>query len=395
MKHTVSIIGGGPAALLCAAFLDPQKYDVVIYEKQKSLARKFLVAGKGGFNLSHAEPIAHMLERYTPTSFLKEALLAFDNVMLRDWLKSLGVDTFVGTSNRVYPLKGIKPIEVLKVIIDELKYNGVSFEFEQEWSHWDSDNLVFKNGLQVRSDITVFALGGSSWKKTGSDGSWNLEFNNQGFPVLPFQVSNCAFGINWDSNFIQNHQGKPLKNITISCMSKSQKGEVVITEFGVEGNAIYALSPQIREQLNTVGKAFVCIDLKPTVSLETLKHKFQNSSFNKTSEILKKDLNLNSTQLALLKQCVSKEVFLNPSLLLEQIKAVKLELVCTAPIDEAISTVGGLDLSAVDSNFQLINKKNTYCIGEMLNWDAPTGGYLLQACFSMGVAVARSLNVKM
>ena len=394
MKKSVSIIGGGPAALLCAAFLDSEKFEVTIYEKQKTLARKFLVAGKGGFNLSHSEAIAQMIERYTPKSFLKEALLAFDNTDLRNWLASIGIPTFIGSSKRVYPEKGIKPIEVLNSILEVLKKKGVKFQFEQTWTGWENTSLVFNSQERVNSEISIFALGGNSWKKTGSDGTWHVKFQEQGISVLPFQVSNCAFGVQWDSSFIQKHQGSPLKNIAISCLGSTQKGEVVLTQFGIEGNAIYALSPQIREQLNTDGKADVFIDLKPTVSVKTLNTKFENSSFKKTSEILKNDLNMNAVQLALVKQYVSKEDFMNPSLLMVQIKNLKIELFSSSPIDEAISTVGGLDLNAVDSNFQLKNRKDTYCIGEMLDWDAPTGGYLLQACFSMGVALARSLNVK-
>ena len=394
MKKSVSIIGEGPAALLCAAFLDSEKFEVTIYEKQKTLARKFLVAGKGGFNLSHSEAITQMIERYTPKSFLEEVLLSFDNTDLRSWLASIGIPTFIGSSKRVYPEKGIKPIEVLNAIIDVLKNKGVKFQFEHTWIGWENTSLVFNSQQKVNSEISIFALGGKSWKKMGSDGTWDVKFQEQGISVLPFQVSNCAFGVQWDSSFIQKHQGSPLKNIAISCLGNTQKGEVVLTQFGLEGNAIYALSPQIREQLNADGKADVFIDLKPTVSVETLNTKFENSSFKKTSEILKNDLNMNAVQLALVKQYVSKEDFMIPSLLMVQIKNLKIELFSASPIDEAISTVGGLDLNAVDSNFQLKNRKDTYCIGEMLDWDAPTGGYLLQACFSMGVALARSLNVK-
>jgi hypothetical protein len=392
MKKSVSIIGGGPAALLCAAFLDAEKFEVTIYEKQKSLGRKFLVAGKGGFNLSHSESIDQMIERYTPKAFLKEALLAFDNTDLRNWLASIGIPTFIGSSKRVYPEKGIKPIEVLNAIIDVLKKKGVKFQFEYTWTGWESTSLVFNSQQKVNSEISIFALGGKSWKKTGSDGTWDVKFQSQGILVQSFQVSNCAYGVYWDQGFIQKHQGSPLKNIAIFCAGKSQKGEVVLTKFGLEGNAIYALSPQVREQLNATEKADIFIDLKPAVSVEVLKTKFANSSFKKTSEILKNDLNMNAVQIALVKQYVSKEVFLTPHLLMEHIKNLKIQLVSSVPIDEAISTVGGLDLNAVDSNFQLKNRKGTYCIGEMLDWDAPTGGYLLQACFSMGVAVAKRLN---
>ena len=392
MKKIVSIIGGGPAALMCAAFLDPDKFEVTIYEKNKTVGRKFLVAGKGGFNLSHSESVINMITRYTPALFLEEALLAFDNKHLRDWLLALNIPTYIGSSKRIYPEKGIKPIEVLNSILTCLQKKKVQIKHQYNWSGWEADTLVFNSDVRVVSDLVVFALGGKSWAKTGSDGSWLETFNSRGVLVKPFQVSNCAFGVNWGQEFIEKHQGSPLKNITISCLDKCQKGEVVLTRFGLEGNAVYALSPQIRDLFNKSNKAFVFIDLKPRVSASALLGKFQNSACKKTTDILKKDLNMSSVQVALVKYYVSKEVFMNPTLLVEQIKNLKIDLTSCAPIQEGISTVGGIALDALDSNFELKNRKDTYCIGEMIDWDAPTGGYLLQACFSMGVALARSLN---
>jgi len=395
MKKSIAIIGGGPAALLCASFLDTEKFDITLYEKNKTLARKFLVAGKGGFNLSHSEPIVQMIERYTPSYFLKDALLEFDNSDLRDWLETIGILTFIGSSKRIYPEQGIKPIEVLNSILKVLKKKNVKFQFEHIWTGWDENNyLLFNSDLKVQADYTIFSMGGSSWKKTGSDGIWMNLFQAKGMEVLPFEVSNCAFGVDWKEELILKHEGSPLKNITISCADKSQKGEVVLTRFGIEGNAIYALSPQIRQALKTNKKASIFIDFKPTVSLADLKSKFKKSIFKKTSEILKKDLNLSTVQIALLKSYVSKEIFLNPSSLMDQIKHLRIEITSSAQLDEGISTVGGIDLNAVDENFQLKNIPKNYCIGEMLDWDAPTGGYLLQACFSMGVYVARHLNEK-
>jgi uncharacterized flavoprotein (TIGR03862 family) len=395
MKKSIAIIGGGPAALLCASFLDAEKFDITLYEKNKTLARKFLVAGKGGFNLSHSEPIVQMIERYTPSYFLKDTLLEFDNSDLRDWLETIGIPTFIGSSKRIYPEQGIKPIEVLNSILKVLKKKNVKFQFEHTWTGWDENNyLLFNSDLKVQADHTIFSMGGSSWKKTGSDGIWMNLFQAKGMEVLPFEVSNCAFGVDWKEELILKHEGSPLKNITISCADKSQKGEVVLTRFALEGNAIYALSPQIRQALKTNKKASIFIDFKPTVSLADLKSKFKKSIFKKTSEILKKDLNLSTVQIALLKSYVSKEIFLNPSSLMDQIKHLRIEITSFAQLDEGISTVGGIDLNAVDENFQLKNIPNNYCIGEMLDWDAPTGGYLLQACFSMGVYVARHLNEK-
>jgi uncharacterized flavoprotein (TIGR03862 family) len=393
VKKTVSIIGGGPAALLLAAFLDGTKFNVTIFEKNKTLGRKFLVAGKGGFNLTHSEPIDQFIERYTPTDFLQEALLDFDNKDFINWINTIGIPTFIGSSNRMYPESGIKPIAVLKAILEVLDKQDVNIQYKHNWTGWnDNQDPVFNTEIEVQSDYTVFALGGGSWKVTGSDGTWIDLFKTKEIAITPFQVSNCAYQINWPKSFITEHEGSPLKNIAISCLNKTQKGEVVITGFGIEGNAIYALSPQIREEINSFQKATIFLDLKPTVPLEALRDKFKKSSSKKTTEILRKELKIGTAQIDLLKTQLSKEIFLNRELLVKNIKRLPIEITGTAPLNDAISTTGGLQLNAVDTNFQLKKIENQYCIGEMLDWDAPTGGYLLQACFSMGVHLARHLN---
>ena len=394
-KKSVAIVGGGPAALLFATFLDSNKFSVTIYEKNKSLGRKFLVAGKGGFNLTHSEPIEQLINRYTPSDFLNGALLNFDNEALRKWLNDIGIPTYVGSSKRVYPEKGIKPIEVLNAVENVLTERGVSIQFEHNWTGWNENNhLVFNGETEVKSDFTVFASGGGSWKVTGSDGTWLDIFEKQGLDVIPFQPSNCAYEINWPEKFITKNEGEPLKNVEVSCLDKSQKGELVITKLGLEGNAIYALSPQIREELNSKHSARVFLDLKPMLTSDALLEKFKKSNLKNTTDILRTALNLSPAQIGLLKAYTSKETFLNPELLVASIKNLELEIIGSAPLDEAISKTGGLSLIAVDKSFQLKKRKNTYCIGEMLDWDAPTGGYLLQACFSMGVDLAKHFNRK-
>ena len=285
MNKTVSIIGGGPAAMLLAAHLDTQLFDVTIYEKNKALGRKFLVAGKGGFNLSHSENIANFISRYTPSEFLKEALENFSNDDLRTWFNALNIPTFIGSSKRIYPEKGIKPIEVLTAILDDIKQKGVQVKTEQNWLGWNSKNeLFFESGLNVNSDITIFCLGGGSWKKTGSSGEWTNYFSKKDINIIPFEASNCAFKIEWKSDFLIKNEAKPIKNIQINCNNNSKKGEVIVTQFGLEGGAIYALSPQIREQLNQNKKAKITIDLKPSMSIEAiiskLTHEKNNSTIN-------------------------------------------------------------------------------------------------------------------
>ncbi|MGR7812916.1 NAD(P)/FAD-dependent oxidoreductase [Lacinutrix undariae] len=392
MKKQIAIIGGGPSAFLLAAFLDTEKFDITIYEKNKTAGRKFLVAGKGGFNLTHSEPILQLIERYTPSVFLKNALLDFSNTDFRNWLSKIGITTYVGSSKRVYPEVGIKPIEVLNTILKHLKNRGITIKYEHTFLGWNTHNSPIINNTAITTDYSVFALGGGSWKVTGSDGSWIDTFSEKNSVTQPFKASNCAFKINWSSNFIKKHEGKPLKNIAIACAEKTQKGEAVITTFGLEGNAIYALSPQIRTELAANQKAIVLIDFKPTLTLQNVLSKIITSNYRSTTDILKKDLKLSASQIDLLKTYLSKTDYLTAETLAKNIKKFPLIIENTSEIDEAISTVGGIDLEAVSKNFELQNLPNQFCIGEMLDWDAPTGGYLLQACASTGVYLARYLN---
>jgi uncharacterized flavoprotein (TIGR03862 family) len=392
MNKTVSIIGGGPAAMLLAAHLDTKLFDVTIVEKNNALGRKFLVAGKGGFNLTHSENLEQFIDRYTPSDFLKKALTAFSNDDLRDWFNSIDIPTFVGSSKRIYPEEGIKPIEVLTAILNQLKQKNVKLKTKENWLGFnEKGELIFESGLSFQSDITIFSLGGGSWKKTGSSGSWINYFSEKGVKINPFQASNCAYEIDWQNEFLIKNEGKPLKNIRISCENSSKKGEIVITEFGLEGGAIYALSPQIREQLNQNKKAIITIDLKPNLTVDELKSKL---SSEKLTQQLVKVIKLEKPKVDLLKHYLNREEFLDLNILSNTIKNFPLEIVGTAPLAEAISTAGGIDLNEVDGSFELKKLKGSFAIGEMLDYDAPTGGYLLQSCFSMGVFVANHLNKK-
>lgn len=392
MKKQIAIIGGGPSAFLLAAFLDTTKFDVTLYEKNKTAGRKFLVAGKGGFNLTHSEPIKQFIKRYTPGDYLENALINFSNTDFRNWLDGIGIPTYVGSSKRVYPKEGIKPIEVLNAILKHLKEKGVNIKYNHTFTGWDDADNPIINDVAIKTDYTIFSLGGASWKITGSDGDWLNTFAEKGIKTKSFQASNCGYQIDWNPIFIKKHEGTPLKNIAITCDTTTQKGEAVITTFGLEGNAIYGLSPQIRLQLNNAKKATVYIDFKPSLSLEMIKVKIESSKSKNTTQVLKKDLKLTSAQIDLLKIYLSKEDYLNAASLAKHVKRFPLTITNTAPIDEAISTVGGIHRSATTKYFELKNLPNQFCIGEMLDWDAPTGGYLLQGCASIGVFVAGYLN---
>ncbi|MFY9310543.1 MAG: TIGR03862 family flavoprotein [Bacteroidia bacterium] len=397
MRKTVAIVGGGAAALLLAAELDPKKFDVCIYERNAAPGRKLLVAGDGGFNLTHSEKPDTFISRYTPSSFFEPIIKNFNNSDLRNWLKSIGIDTFEGSSKRVFPVKGIKPIDVLTAILSIIKQKKVSIKTRTTWQGWRNNQLLFtddknKNEFVIKPDITVFALGGGSWKVTGSDGSWTKHFIDQGVEVKPFQSSNCAFEIEWDKEFLKQAEGKTLKNLTLHCGENKKEGEVVITAFGLEGGAVYALSGAIRKQLSEEGHAALFMDLKPSISLTTIESKLRNRGNRSISECLKNDLNISGVPLLLLKSVIDKAQFTDPVVLSERIKNLQLTIKSAGPLDEAISTVGGIALEEIDENFQLKKIPNCYAIGEMLDWDAPTGGYLLQGCFSMGVGLGRKLN---
>ena len=395
-KKSIAIIGGGPAALMLAATLNKDLFDVTVYERNFAPARKFLVAGDGGFNLTHSENIEDFVTRYTPIGFLEKSLRSFTNDDLRKWLSKIGIETYVGTSKRVFPIKGIKPIDVLNAFLEVLKKNKVEIKTQHNWIGWNKKNeLVFstpEKEINVSADFVVFALGGASWKKTGSDGCWKDLLEEKNIKVLDFGPSNCAYGISWDKTFLTTTEGESLKNISVTCDGISKKGELVITGFGVEGGAIYALSPQIRKQLSENKTAEIFIDLKPTLNEEEIRTKLATKGNKSQTKLLTDVLNLSPAQIALVKIVLTKEEFTHIDLLAKKLKEIPLQIISSAPIDEAISTVGGISLEEVDENFQFKKLPNYYAIGEMLNWDAPTGGYLLQACFSMGFFVGEKFN---
>lgn len=390
---TVSIIGGGPAALMLAAHLDSSTFDITIYEQKKTLGRKFLVAGEGGLNLTFNSSLKELETRYSPREFMSPFLRQFNNTHLRDWLDGIGIETFSGSSSRVFPIKGIKPITVLNTIIQQVENNKVKIQLGKRWIGWDpQDHLIFEDKTVVKSDITVFSLGGASWKVTGSDGHWASIFANKKITVLPFRAANCAFSVAWNQSFIHHHAGKPLKNIELYFEGLKTKGEIVITTFGLEGNAIYALSEEIQRKLKRSKTVPLSIDLKPTLTSLEIEQKLITSKRKKTTDILERDLKLSRTAVALLKAYTNKETFTNLKTLSNAIKSLEVKITKSDTIDHAISSLGGIAIEELDQNQQLKKISNHYAIGEMVDWFAPTGGYLLQGCFSMGFSLANHLN---
>ena len=394
-KTKIAIIGGGTAALMLAAELDNGLFDIHIYEKGGSLGKKFLVAGKGGFNLTHAESPATFIEKYDPSKFIKPFFNHFNNQDLRKWYKDIDIPTLIGSSNKIYPIKGITPNQVLKAIINKINNNRVNIHLKHEWIKFSKDfNPTFKIGNEnetVKVDIVILALGGASWKVTGSDGKWLNILKENGVETKEFEASNCAFKVNWEKDFLNKNEGKPLKNIATKINDKYIKGELVITQFGLEGGAIYAQSGQIRKQLKQTETAKLLLDLKPEFTEKEILEKL-NLSSKSISKYLRDKIKIDNLKLALLKENTSKEEYLNLEKIVRKIKNLPISISGIAPINEAISTVGGISLNAIDQNLKINILPNHYAIGEMLDWDAPTGGYLLQASFSMGNYLAHHLN---
>lgn len=387
MKKSVAIIGGGPTALVAAYFLSDQ-FAVTIYEKEKTIGRKFLVAGKGGFNLTNAKKGVDLIASYSPSKKIKTVLTTFSNKHLRMWLAQLYIPTYEGTSGRIFPEEGIKPISVLRRIEYNLLEKGVQIQTGYELIDFNNEQLTFGNGKIIKTDYSILALGGASWKKTGSDGNWIHLFDQKGIKTSPFEAANCGVTINWNPAFLAAHEGKPLKNIAINYLGQQLKGEATITKYGLEGNIIYPLVSLIRNELNKSGCAQIEIDLKPHNTTEELKSRLGNSGNYKDK------LQLNSQKNALLKHFTSKAEYLDSSIGIQKIKALPIQIEGLRPIDEAISTVGGVDFESLNENYSLTAFPNVFCAGEMINWDAPTGGFLLQGCFSTGFWVAKNIALK-
>lgn len=383
MKKVV-IVGAGPAGLMTAHFLSKSKqFRVQLFDANKAVARKFLVAGHGGFNLSNAKELPDFIEKYNHP-IIKNAVSHFTNEDTVNWLSEIGIETYVGSSGKIFPKKGVKPIEVLTAWIEFLKKKNVTLFTEHKLIDFDDKTVSFDNQLKsvkTDCDVLIFAMGGASWKKTGSNGEWSTLFKEKGIQIEPFQASNVGITI---ANWNQNLGGGILKNTQVTIRNQQAFGEIELTEYGLEGAPIYALSNQVR-----VGQKELLLNLKPTISKEELTKRFEQFKGNKTDFL--KELKLSKYAIQLLKNALTKEDFIADQHFLEAIQNLKLPIDSLRPIDEAISTVGGVAMTEIDDHFQLKNFPKTYCIGEMLDWDAPTGGYLLQACFASGFMVANSL----
>jgi uncharacterized flavoprotein (TIGR03862 family) len=368
---------------------------VTIYDRMASAGRKFLLAGRGGLNLTHSEEIERFMARYgAARPHLAAAVAALTPDMLRNWSAALGQDTFVGSSGRVFP-KSMKSSPLLRAWLRRLAGAGVGFRFRHRWIGWgQSGSLVFDSpeGLSTaKPDVTVLALGGGSWPKLGSVADWIDPLERLGVTVSPLRPANCGFVVNWSDVFRTRHEGQPLKRIELSFEGERVRGEAVIAGYGIEGGAIYALSAKLREAIAAHGAATIHVALRPDMTLDQLRKRLAfPRGRHSLSNHLRRVLSLTPVAIGLLNEAAvtssRKLAALSAGELAALINAVPVRLTGVAPLASAISTAGGVAFEAVDQNFMLRAKPGVFVAGEMLDWEAPTGGYLLQAAFATGAA---------
>ncbi|UOG91739.1 MAG: TIGR03862 family flavoprotein [Candidatus Thiothrix sulfatifontis] len=397
----VIIIGGGPAGLMAAEQLTDAGYAVDLYDAMPTLGRKFLLAGIGGLNITHAEPFAEFCSRYAERQPQLQPLLApFGAAELQAWCAELGVETFVGTSGRVFP-KEMKAAPLLRAWLARLKRNGLRVHPRHRWVGWNAQGqLVFEtpqSTMTVHHTVAILALGGGSWQKLGSDGAWVRMLSARNTPIAPLKPANCGFLCAWSTHLSSRFAGSPLKSITLSFtdlaeQTETRRGEMIVTAHGVEGSLIYAFSARLRDTLTAHGSATFYLDLLPNHSQAQLEAALHKKPANKTlGNFLKSHWKLDSVKAALLFETLDKTHGQTIPLLAATLKAIPITVTATTPLDEAISTAGGVPFEALDENLMLRHLPGVFCAGEMLDWEAPTGGYLLTACFASGRAVGQGV----
>jgi uncharacterized flavoprotein (TIGR03862 family) len=395
---TVAVIGAGPAGLMAAEVLAQGGARVTVYDAMPSAGRKLLMAGRGGLNLTHSEPLPDFLRQYGAAQpHLAPAIEAFPPEALRAWSEALGQPTFIGSSGRVFP-QGFKASPLLRAWLRRLDAAGVRFALRHRWTGWDGDGrLLFQTPdgeRAVDARATVLAPGGASWPRLGSDGGWVDVLAAKGVAISPLRPANCGFAVAWSEMFRSRFEGQPLKGVALSFGSHRVRGEAMITRRGIEGGAIYALSAPLREAVLAAGQAMVHVALRPDVSADELSARLSAAKGKQSfSNWLRKAAHLSPVALGLLQEAAIASGIalqaLSPETLAGLINAVPIKVNGVAPIAHAISTAGGIAFEELDADFMIRRLPGVFAAGEMLDWEAPTGGYLLQACFATGAAAGR------
>ncbi|MFY2764735.1 TIGR03862 family flavoprotein [Arenimonas sp. MALMAid1274] len=393
----LAIIGGGPAGLMAAETARAAGLAVDVFDAKGSVGRKFLIAGKGGLNLTHGESMPAFTARYGPRAdAVSNWLQAFPPEALRDWARGLGVDTFVGSSGRVFPLD-LKAAPLLRGWVRRLREQGVRFHVQHRWLGQADDEahrLETPGGeLRVSAAATVLAMGGGSWPELGSDGAWVPALRTLGADVAPLEPANCGFDVGWSEHFAQRHAGAPIKPVRLAIDDGAplrwRQGECVATATGLEGSLVYALSADLRHRIHAQGHAILRMDLAPGRDASRLTRDLARPRAGRSlSEHLRRNAGIHGVQAALLRERLDKAALEDPATLAQGIKSLPVRLVAPRPLAEAISTAGGVRLESLDQHLMLRSRPGVFCAGEMLDWEAPTGGYLLSASFASGRVAA-------
>jgi len=386
----VAVIGGGPAGLMAAETIARAGRSVAVFEKMPTFGRKFLMAGRGGLNLTHSEDFERFAQRYGARSpALRPMLEAFAPKDLVAWAEGLGQPTFVGASGRVFP-KAMKASPLLRAWLARLEGLGVRLRTRAEWTGWSADGGLLINGEIVRARAVVLALGGASWAKLGSDAAWVPALERQGAAVAPFRAANCGFDVAWSDLFRERFAGEPLKNIGLRHGGQSARGDAMVAGYGLEGGAVYALAASLRDAIEADGRAVLTLDLRPDLPVESLERRLRAPRGGQSlANFLRKAVKLSPVEVNLLREAHGLDLPAEPALLAAAIKAAPILLTAVQPLERAISAAGGVRFESLD-RLALRERPEVILAGEMLDWEAPTGGYLLQACFATGVAAGEA-----
>ena len=395
----LAIIGGGPAGLMAAEAACAAGVAVDIYDAMGSVGRKFLLAGKGGLNLTHSEPADRFVERYgARKDEVSRWLEAFDAAALRRWAGELGIETFDGSSGRIFP-SDLKAAPLLRRWLSRLRESGVTFHMHHRWLGWQAHGALHfataHGDRVVPADAVILALGGASWPQLGSDGSWVAPLQKSGVAIAPLQAANCGFELAWSEHLSNRFAGAPLKPVVAHWVDRqgiahSRQGEFVLSEYGIEGSLIYAIGAELREQIREGGEALLRLDLAPGYTLPKLTERLAAPrGKHSIGDWLRRRAGLSPAKCALVFEVADKSTLADPKALAARIKSLPLRLRSPRPMAEAISTAGGVRLEALDDNMMLHARPGVFCAGEMLDWEAPTGGYLLTASFASGLLAGR------